>query len=81
MVTALLLALLGVGINIAMLTQAQKGFPRFAKTCQGCGCQAPPMPYPPAVHACPGCHWLENQNLSQSLRHHSSHAVSARADK
>ena len=65
MAIALLFVLLGVSINIAMLFQAHKEFPRFAKTCQGCGCQAPPMAYPPAIFECPMCQWMESQNLQQ----------------
>jgi Zn finger protein HypA/HybF involved in hydrogenase expression len=68
MTIALVLLTLGVGINLVMLTQVQKGFPRFANTCKGCGCQAPPMEYPPAVYECPICQWMVQQNLWDHLK-------------
>lgn len=58
MTIALIFLLLGVGINIALLGQAHKNFPRFANTCKGCGSQAPPMDYPPTVYECPVCQWM-----------------------
>ncbi len=67
MAIALMLILLGVGVNIVMFSQAHKNLPRFAKTCQGCGCQAPPMEYPPAVDECPVCQWMAYQNLQHHL--------------
>jgi len=67
MAIALLLMVFGVGINIVMFSQAHKAFPRFANTCQGCGCQTPPMAYPPAVSDCPMCEWVARHNLRHQL--------------
>jgi len=63
MAIAVLLLILGVGVNVAMFSRVAKGFPRFAKTCEGCGCQAPPMSHPPTVHECPICQWMQYQQL------------------
>ncbi len=67
MAIALMVLFLGIGINVVMLRQPPKRFPRFAETCQGCGCQAPPMEYPPAVAECPICQWMANQRLHHQL--------------
>jgi hypothetical protein len=49
------LLIMGIVTNLIVLAQPQKTLPRFAKTCTGCGCQTPPMEYPPAVYGCPMC--------------------------
>lgn len=62
MTISLMFLVFGIGINLAVLRQVHKNFPRFARTCEGCGCQAPPMEYPPAVYDCPICQWVKQSH-------------------
>jgi hypothetical protein len=61
MVIEIILIITGIATNVVVLMQPLKAQSRFTETCTGCGGQAPPVEYPPAVHQCLLCDWKQHR--------------------